>query len=1292
MLVSQTIDNLLNGVSQQPKAQRLASQAEEQVNGLSRFADGGPSKRPGTAHVAKLSSDITAADSGFIHPINMGEGAQYFVVITNGELRVYDKLTGVTVPVLTPHGTDYITERPREALSFILDTFTDVDATVLSAHEADSQNVWTSLNANPEATIRSNRVRVNATQSGESYYRLNYQPPVADYTVSATLLLDSNTAERGGVVARIPLSGLGGYEAELTSGASFGIVKLYKRSATTGQQNLLLTHNLAFTVADTPYELAIRVTGTTIEALFEGDVVLTTTDSEFADAGNPGLAGTGAAFGQGADVLLDDFTVSWELVEDTAPETYRAVTVGNRTFLTNTTVQVEQDTTRKAPTQTPQALVYVEQADFATQFSVTIDGVSVSYTTPAGTDAAQRGEIDTNAIATRLAELLNAAFTSFAFDQFGSMIRVRRDDGADFTIAATDGLADNGLLVLKNTVQRTTDLPLRCVDGYVLEVVGGPEEAKDTYWVEFDSQGSDDFRGVWKECVRPGEGIAFDHTTLPHELIYSSEITERFEARGFPAQPVITAANPVKAAHAWQGTQDGAVNENDFIFMQTHGSDTFVNLTDANGGPLKLEIRYLVNTNKLADGETFYLTLAINDSASPGAGTFTDVAQVAYTKGVYKNEVWIVDIGTNVPSAYDIRLTTTYSGGSTPAEGSRATIVLLPYENSTDIPGFQYTRYSGRDVTWPTDTVYPKGTAWNIDVGGLDANYVQTSDMTGAAIAAAMEPIVEALAGVDSTLVTNERGTAIRITLAAGGLPTVTATGTFDSATRFWNPDITLGYNGDELDGKILKNLSDGSEGVITDCYGTGITVASMTGGVDNEIRNGDLCVVEDTSARFTFRQLRWSDRAAGDSVTNPWPSIRDGFVRDVFYTRGRLGLLSGGNIVLSEAGKPENLFRTATTDLLDADPIDTKPATSGSANFHSAVDWDGRFLMWTDTAQFELQGEPLLTPATVALPQLTKFDSSPVRPLVVGSRIYFVRGMTSATRVFEYRVRQSNDRPDAVDITRDLPSYIAGYPKMIVGDTALGFVAVLTDADPTHLYTYSAHYEDNQQFQSAWSRWEFAADSTIIGMDLVDGTLGIIFVRSDGIYLELLDLDDTSGLLLDRRLEDQSGTYAANKTTWTLPYSIPTDGSEGTVVVVVNGAVVSTTRPTATTVATTADVDLSASDATIGVRYDFRYTLSDLYPRDREGRADTRGRLQLSRARLHYKDSREFDVEVTPTGRATRTYAFAETSAQDGEFPFQIGTRNTTALIEFVNDSPFQCILAGLDWEGTLVNRSRRI
>jgi hypothetical protein len=136
---------------------------------------------------------------------------------------------------------------------------------------------------------------------------------------------------------------------------------------------------------------------------------------------------------------------------------------------------------------------------------------------------------------------------------------------------------------------------------------------------------------------------------------------------------------------------------------------------------------------------------------------------------------------------------------------------------------------------------------------------------------------------------------------------------------------------------------------------------------------------------------------------------------------------------------------------------------------------------------------------------------------------------------------------------------------------------------------------------------------------------------------------------------------------------------------------VLTTTRPTSTTlrVSTT---DYSAFPATIGIAYEFSYEFSTIYRRKQDGSSDTRGRLQLSRAILHYRRSRAFDVEVTPEGRPTRTKPFTADAVQDGEFSFPIQTRNTTTTIVVTNDTPFPSVLTGLDWEGNLVNRSRRV
>ena len=86
-LVSSSIPNFVNGVSQQPYTLRLSSQGELQENGLSTVSSG-LRKRPPTEHLVKISS--TPLTDAFVHMIDRDGTEQYQVVVTPGTLKVYD--------------------------------------------------------------------------------------------------------------------------------------------------------------------------------------------------------------------------------------------------------------------------------------------------------------------------------------------------------------------------------------------------------------------------------------------------------------------------------------------------------------------------------------------------------------------------------------------------------------------------------------------------------------------------------------------------------------------------------------------------------------------------------------------------------------------------------------------------------------------------------------------------------------------------------------------------------------------------------------------------------------------------------------------------------------------------------------------------------------------------------------------------------------------------------------------------------------------------------------------------
>lgn len=103
-LISSTIPNFVNGVSQQPFTLRLNSQGEVQENGLSTVAQG-LKKRPPTKHIKKIIS--SALDNAFIHTINRDLSEQYVVTITDGDLKVFN-LAGVEQTVNFPEGKAYL--------------------------------------------------------------------------------------------------------------------------------------------------------------------------------------------------------------------------------------------------------------------------------------------------------------------------------------------------------------------------------------------------------------------------------------------------------------------------------------------------------------------------------------------------------------------------------------------------------------------------------------------------------------------------------------------------------------------------------------------------------------------------------------------------------------------------------------------------------------------------------------------------------------------------------------------------------------------------------------------------------------------------------------------------------------------------------------------------------------------------------------------------------------------------------------------------------------------------------
>lgn len=148
-LISQSIPNLINGVSQQPPSLRLATQAEVQENALSSVVTG-LSKRPSSEHIADLGT-ISNLDKAFIHTIRRDENEFYSMVVdTAGAIRVFDK-NGVSKTV-TNNAPSYLTGLTDPSLELAAVSIADVTF-IVNKNTVVAKGTTTSPTRNPEALV-----------------------------------------------------------------------------------------------------------------------------------------------------------------------------------------------------------------------------------------------------------------------------------------------------------------------------------------------------------------------------------------------------------------------------------------------------------------------------------------------------------------------------------------------------------------------------------------------------------------------------------------------------------------------------------------------------------------------------------------------------------------------------------------------------------------------------------------------------------------------------------------------------------------------------------------------------------------------------------------------------------------------------------------------------------------------------------------------------------------------------------------------------------------------------------
>jgi hypothetical protein len=579
-LFTSTIPNLIQGVSQQPDAQRDPTQAELQINGVSSSAEG-LRKRDPTQTLARVSA--TSLGDVFVHAILRDRAERYLAVISNSTVKVFD-LDGVAQTVSAPNGYGYlsgVTDAKRQIRCGTVADYTFVASSLKVVAMDAAVAPAVARPATNEALVW-----VKAANYSQSY-RVNVNGTLATVTTTATPGTAISTAEiaarlRGaltggaatGITNQSPLCTLLGYLYDVatttdeggsgltvdvfgnaTSIASatikdpgsgyFAGDKVFMQrgllygGAVTALSNEGVGSTLNGTLTDLPtISTIVNSEGLTVTVVGDGTKLIavaignnagigyranTATMPSWVDVPRNRLQGgpVSTLSSEGATTTRSVLGTGLATTTNTGGTGLTLNVTGNGQSVSGVTVNTAGVRYHIG------SKIYIARnvldgsgTDTTPVHVATITAVTNADTTRVRIATVKSVEIDdTPVLLGTISAAAAGPLTGVTIARSGSVLHLT--SASTITISATDARANADITAITGSVQSFTSLPAIAPQGYQVEVAGDPTNNFDGYYLKFVPRtGAGTFgEGEWQETVAPGAQYKLNPSTMPQVLV-----------------------------------------------------------------------------------------------------------------------------------------------------------------------------------------------------------------------------------------------------------------------------------------------------------------------------------------------------------------------------------------------------------------------------------------------------------------------------------------------------------------------------------------------------------------------------------------------------------------------------------------------------------------------------------------------------------------------------------------------------------------------------------------------------
>lgn len=482
--------------------------------------------------------------------------------------------------------------------------------------------------------------------------------------------------------------------------------------------------------------------------------------------------------------------------------------------------------------------------------------------------------------------------------------------------------------------------------------------------------------------------------------------------------------------------------------------------------------------------------------------------------------------------------------------------------------------------------------------------------------------------------------------------------------------------------------------------------------------------LVFDAILGWRLKALPWKQRLTGNKTLSPDPEFVGSAINAIGWWRGRLALISNGQVNLSSSDDPFKFYTTTLITAVDSDPIGLLTPVDIKTFFKEAVIFDQRFLVMGNRGQAIVasgggKGPP--TPSTTLIEPLSKSEYTDQVPTQgANHKIYFCAPRGAFMSVFELSIDRLSGLALPEDMTPGVPHYL---PSTL--DRAATFesdyVSVYGSSATATMFVHMFRHAEQQRVQNAWHQWNLPPGFTLSGLYVKNAIVYAALTDSAGfghaVQLDLaqLKLDPTGTILTyaDMRVSEAqlaAPTYSAtlNRTTFTLPYPVTATVAASVRAPVVTGGFPEGYAPPVTSVGSntvTLQGDWRTAHLFFGFRYASYFVPNRFYKVGQDGSPERSGRLNINHVRIDLNRASYLRAEVTVKGRDTRLNVYngfnldettstvdAPPDQEDIVMSFPVGGKSEDSRIKLINDTFLGFAITGYEWEGIWNPKAQRV